>query len=82
MFPNLVFYNGAIWQMGYSNYFGQGYRKLTSTLRKHPKHIFISQMQMLATLKQDKAQVAIDPKPTDQIIDTKTYSEWINSKPS
>lgn len=81
MFPNQVFYNGHIWEMGYSNLFGTGYRKLTYALKKHPKHAFIYQRQMLGYLKSNIAQVAINPKPNDEIYDTKIYSEWVSLQP-
>ena len=68
--------------MGYSNYFGTGYRKLTAILRKHPKHKWIPPLAMLSKLKQGNAEVAINPKPTDQIYDTMPYTEWVNNKPS
>lgn len=78
MFPNQVYYNGHIWEMCYSNRFGTGYRKLTNALKKHPKHTFMYQRQMLGYLKGDKAHVAIDPKPTDAIYNTELYQEWLN----
>jgi hypothetical protein len=82
MFPNQVFYQGYIWEMGYSNRFGTGYRKLTATLKKHPKHIFMCQKQMLGYLKNDTASVAINPKPDDQIYDTELYTEWLKKQNS
>ena len=74
--PQYIYYNGAVWLHGYSNLFGTGYRLLTDSLRKHPKHKFIAGMQALKMLINDKCQVAINVAPKQQIIDTITYQEW------
>lgn len=80
MFPKYAFYNGSIWELGYSNYFGNGYMKLISTMRKHPKKTFISQFQMLKLLQSGKATVAVNPSPSDQIIDDITYKQYLENK--
>lgn len=77
MFPDKVFYNGSIWEMGYSRYFGTGYCKLTSNLRRHPKGKWMHQMQMLSNLKNESALVANAPNPSDEIIETTTYKEYL-----
>jgi hypothetical protein len=76
MFPQYVFYNGSIWKLGYSTYFGNGYLKLTNNMRKHPKQTWMHQRQMLTNLKSDTAEVAVSPKPSDLIVDTLKYSLW------
>lgn len=80
MFPKYSFYNGSIWELGYSNYFGNGYIKLTSNLKKHPRKTFISQMQMLKLLQSDLATVAVNPKPKDEIIEDISYNEYLKNK--
>jgi hypothetical protein len=78
IFPQYVFYNGSVWAMGYNTYFGTGYNKLTANMRRHPKRIWMHQRQMLANLKSENAEVAINPKPSDLIVDTIKYSLWNN----
>lgn len=80
MFPKYAFYNGSIWELGYSNYFGNGYMKLTSNLRKHPKKTFINQSQMLNLLKGEKATVAINPSPKDEITEDMPYEQYFKSQ--
>lgn len=80
MYPKYSFYNGSIWELGYSNYFGNGYMKLTSNLRKHPKKTFMAQTQMLKLLQSDMATVAINPKPKDEIIEDISYKEYLKNK--
>lgn len=80
MFPKYSFYNGSIWELGYCTYFGNGYMKLTSNLRRHPKKTFMAQIQMLKLLQSDKAKVAINPKPKDEIIEDISYNEYIKNK--
>ena len=77
--PRYIFHNGSIWENGYSNYFGMGYMKLTNNMRKHPKKTFMNGMQVLKMLQAGKCDVAIDPKPQDQIIDNQPYSEWLKT---
>jgi hypothetical protein len=80
MCPTFVYYSNSIWENCYSKYFGMGYRKLTNNMRKHPKHTFISSLQMISLLRGNKAEVATNPKPTDEIIDTITYQTYLNTK--
>ena len=80
MFPKYSFYNGSIWKLGYCTYFGNGYMRLTSILRRHPKKTFMAQTQMLKLLQSEKATVAVNPQPEDEIIDDISYAEYIKNK--
>lgn len=83
MFPLYTYYNGAIWKLGYSNYFGNGYIKLTAALKRHPKKTFMAQTQMLKLLQLEQATVAVNPSPTDEIIEDISYKQFlINNKQS
>lgn len=82
MAPTYILYNGHIWQMGYSTFFGNGYLKLTAKMHKHPSQKWMGTMQVIKMLMSGKCDVAIDPKPTDEIIDTMPYQEWLKNNHS
>lgn len=76
-FPPYIFYNGFTWIFGWNKMFGSGYSQLTQSLSKHPKGNFISQIQALNYLKNDKAEVIENPVKNSKIIDTIKYKDWI-----
>jgi hypothetical protein len=54
--------------------------KLTATLRKHPKKTFMYQTRMLKLLQTNKATVAINPQPKDEIIEDMPYEQYLKSQ--